>query len=138
MSKFETDKVVGNKNGNDINVDSIEEDIKRLNNIIKKCDECKFATCEQCEINWTDVQPIKTVLGNLEALCDMQRSENKENEILKEKVKELEKALLKVKDRNTTLFITCRNSIPKQKIKDKIEELNKQEQELQNKMLVKM
>ena len=38
------------------------------------------------------------------------------------KIKELEEALLKVKDKNTTLFITCRNSIPVQKVKDKIEE----------------
>ena len=34
------------------------------------------------------------------------------------RIKELEEALLKVKDKNTTLFITCRNSIPKQKVKD--------------------
>ncbi len=37
------------------------------------------------------------------------------------KIKELEEALLKVKDKNTTLFITCRNSIPKQKVRDLIE-----------------
>ena len=36
------------------------------------------------------------------------------------RIKELEEALLKVKDKNTTLFITCRNSIPKQKVKDLI------------------
>ena len=36
----------------------------------------------------------------------------------RKKIKELEEALLKVKDKNTTLFITCRNSIPKQKVKE--------------------
>ena len=36
------------------------------------------------------------------------------------RIKELEEALLKVKDKNTTLFITCRNSIPKQEVKDLI------------------
>lgn len=36
----------------------------------------------------------------------------------RKKIKELEEALLKVKDKNTTLFITCRNSIPKQKAKE--------------------
>ena len=36
------------------------------------------------------------------------------------RIKELEEALLKVKDKNTTLFITCRNSIPKQKVKELI------------------
>lgn len=40
----------------------------------------------------------------------------------RKKIKELEEALLKVKDKNTTLFITCRNSIPKQKVKDTINE----------------
>ena len=43
----------------------------------------------------------------------------------KARIKELEEALLKVKDKNTTLFITCRNSIPKQKVKDEIETLRK-------------
>ena len=38
----------------------------------------------------------------------------------KKRIEELEEALLKVKDKNTTLFITCRNSIPKQKVKDLI------------------
>lgn len=41
-----------------------------------------------------------------------------EREADKKKIKELEEALLKVKDKNTTLFITCRNSIPKQKVKE--------------------
>ena len=39
------------------------------------------------------------------------------------RIQELEKALLKVKDKNATLFITCRNSIPKQVVIDKIDEL---------------
>lgn len=50
-----------------------------------------------------------------------------EREQDKKRIKKLEEALLKVKDKNTTLFITCRNSIPKQKIKDKIEEIKKEE-----------
>ncbi len=54
--------------------------------------------------------------------------ENIVNDYLKEKARadKLEEALLKVKDKNTTLFITCRNSIPKQKVKDKMEKLNKE------------
>lgn len=43
--------------------------------------------------------------------------------LIEKRIKELEEALLKVKDKNTTLFITCRNSIPKQKVKDKIKEI---------------
>ena len=44
-----------------------------------------------------------------------------EREADKKKIKELEEALLKVKDKNATLFITCRNSIPVQKVNDEIE-----------------
>ena len=44
-----------------------------------------------------------------------------EREQKDKRIQELEEALLKVKDKNTTLFITCRNSIPKQKVKDLIE-----------------
>ena len=40
----------------------------------------------------------------------------------KARIQELEEILLKVKDKNITLFITCRNSIPKQKVKDTINE----------------
>lgn len=87
-----------------LNNGSIEEDIKRLNEIIKKCDVCNFLICDQCEINWKEVQSIKTVLGNLEALSNMQIAADKElkkareinkehqkiNGELREKVKELE------------------------------------------------
>lgn len=45
------------------------------------------------------------------------------------RIKELEEALLKVKDKNTTLFITCRNSIPKKAVIDKIEEYDKKMEE---------
>ena len=86
-------------------MNNIEDAIKRCKEIISKCDDCKFATCEQCEINWTDIQAIKIVLGNLEALCDMQKSADRElenakkineehkkdNGELREKIKELDK-----------------------------------------------
>ena len=120
---------------------NIEDDIKRCKEIISKCDDCKFATCEQCEINWTDIQAIKIVLGNLEALCDMQKSadrelENakkineehkKENKKLREKVKELEEELYSA----NKIINEYLDGIPKQVIKDKIDEINREEQELQ-------
>lgn len=31
----------------------------KIKELIEKCNECKFATCEQCEYNWTDIQDIK-------------------------------------------------------------------------------
>ena len=47
-----------------------------------------------------------------------------EREQKDKRIQELEEALLKVKEKNTTLFITCRNSIPKQVVIDKIEEVH--------------
>ena len=44
-----------------------------------------------------------------------------EREQKDKRIQEIEDALLKVKDKNTTLFITCRNSIPMQVVMDKIE-----------------
>lgn len=32
------------------------------------CMDCKFSTCEKCEINYGDVQAIKVVLQELERL----------------------------------------------------------------------
>ena len=51
----------------------------------------------------------------------------------KKRIKELEEALLKVKDKNIKLFIHYKNSIPKQKVKDKIEHYK----ELQNNYIKK-
>ena len=66
----------------------------------------------------------------VETLTEYGRKAIKQNvKKLQTRIKELEEALLKVKDKNTTLFITCRNSIPKQKIKDKIEELKNAKRE---------
>lgn len=45
-----------------------EKAIKLLKEITEKCDNCKFATCEQCEISLTEVQAIKWVLNDYEDL----------------------------------------------------------------------
>lgn len=146
-------------------MNNIEDAIKRCKEIISKCDDCKFATCEQCEINWTDIQAIKIILGNLEALADMQKTadrelENakkineehkKENGELREKVKELEEYIFiapnldemtatkytniqreayfrgRAEEQQKAEQIIYENYIPKQKIKDKIEEIEKEE-----------
>ena len=88
---------------------------------------------------------IEIVLGNLDALCDMQRTADIElkntrqineehqkiNAELRKKVKELE---TKNKSYNIAYDLgkAFLNKKWEQKIKDKIEELNNQEQELQN------
>lgn len=138
-----------------LNNGSIEEDIKRLNEIIKKCDVCNFLICDQCEINWKEVQSIKTVLSNLDALCNMQMAADKElkkareinkehqkiNEELREKVKELKNTIKKISKSSSNnekliekfykgeaftsnqIVLIEKFFIPKQKIKDKIEEI---------------
>ena len=44
----------------------LQEAIERLNKF--NCENCRFATCEQCEINYSDVQAIRAVLAELEKL----------------------------------------------------------------------
>ena len=91
---------------------NIEEDIKILENYLKdssyKEKENNFFKGSGWEV--VDLE-IPQAMANV--LTEFKKG--------KKRIKELEEALLKVKDKNTTLFITCRNSIPKQKVKDLIE-----------------
>lgn len=68
---------------------SEEVEIDKLEKLIDRCNECKFATCENCEINWIEVQAIK-------GLLDLYNQE-------KEKNKELENEL----DKTTDLLSIC-------------------------------
>ena len=108
-------------------MNNIEDAIKRCKELIKPEHS-----------NWiglTNQSAIKIVLGNLEALADMQRTadrelENarrineehkKENGELREKVKELEEELYSA----NKIVEEYLDGIPKQKIKDKIEILRR-------------
>lgn len=123
--------------GSDINVGSIEEAIKQLEDL--KLDRLSFVIGdkEHDKIYLKDIQAIEIVLGNLEALCDMQRAADrelkrqkqineehqKENDLLRKKIKVLE-----AKNKYLESLSDCQNSylidsIPKQKIKDKFEEI---------------
>lgn len=83
--------------GSNINVDSIDKAIEILENAIR-CNEKQFEELGTHILLQDDEQEaIKIVLANLEILCDMQRTADKE----------------------------LKNSIPKQVIKNKIEELRK-------------
>lgn len=91
------------------NINSIEEAIKQLEDLKK--DRLSFVTGdnEHDNIFLKDVQAIEIVLGNLEALADMQKTADKElenarrineehkkeNGELREKVKELEEDIMK-------------------------------------------
>ena len=73
-----------------------------------------------------DIKDFQNALNEENLRCANYAIENNE---LKKRIQELEKALLKVKDKNATLFITCRNSIAKEKVIDVIQEYkNKVEQ----------
>lgn len=134
---------------------SIEEDIKRCEQLTRP----EHASW----IGLSNQNAIKTLLCNLEALCDMQRSADRElqrqkqineehqkiNGELREKVKELEEYIFvapnldemtatkyaaiqreayikgRAEEQQKAEQIIYENYIPKQKIKDKIEELEK-------------
>ena len=91
----------------DKNVGSIEDDVKILKNIIEVYENCSVPEIDmQIDITFRkkEANAIKTVLGNLEILSDMQRSADRElenarkinkehqkvNGELRKKVKELE------------------------------------------------
>ena len=120
------------------NINSIEEAIKQLEDLKK--DRLSFVTGdkEHDNIFLRDVQAIEIVLGNLEALCDMQKSADKElenakkvneehkeeNRKLKEKIKKLEETIV---DYQRMYCRASNDRISKQKIKDKIAEIEKEE-----------
>lgn len=120
----------------DINVGSIEEAIKQLKDL--KRDRLSFIIGdeEHDKIYLKDIQAIETVLGNLEVLCDMQRSANRElknakqineehkkiNGELREKVKELEDKYILEKVAKEEAKELLEDSIPKQKIKKLMKE----------------
>lgn len=147
-------------------INSIEEAVEILRNAIK-CNEKQFEELGTHILLQDDEQEaIKIVLGNLEALCDMQRSSDreiqrqkqineehrKENGLLREEVKELEKNIEKISESSSNneelieklnsgetftvnqLGFIKKNFIPKQKIKDLLteiqEEYNKLDKEI--------
>lgn len=85
---------------------SIEEDIKKAEELIKKCDKCKLTECINCEISWTEIASIRRIIDNY-------RNVLKENEELKNQ----EETARKV---NELLVERYSTSISVQKVKDKI------------------
>ena len=109
--------------GSDIDVGSIDEAIWRCKELIKPV-----------HINWIggmNQNAIKILLGNLEALSDMQDSANREIKELRKKVKELEKyeqMYLDEVDKHVDTILIY-NSLLK-RIENKIKELKTQRREL--------
>lgn len=46
----------------------MEEDIKKIEQIIERCDQCKFHECINCEICWNEVQAIKRLVKGYKEL----------------------------------------------------------------------
>lgn len=84
----------------------MEEDIKILETQIQACKECKFATCEQCEISYTEVKTIENLIAR--------------NEELEENKKELQEYIKRYLIPKSTINLIY---IPKSKVKEKIEYL---------------
>ena len=109
--------------GSDIDVGSIDEAIWRCKELIKPV-----------HINWIggmNQNAIEILLGNLEALSDMQNSANREIKELRKKVKELEKyeqMYLDEVDKHVDTILIY-NSLLK-RIENKIKELKTQRREL--------
>ena len=101
MSNKTSDKNVGS-----IDEKAVNDDIELIKNLIEN---------NKIEIKNVSVGQEFRLLRTLQNILA-------EREQDKKRIQELEKALLKVKDKNTTLFITCRNSIPKQAVIDTINE----------------
>ena len=103
----------------DENVGNIE-DVKVLKDLMEELKLEKQTALHNNEygeyITECDVLDLydKQILALQHILAELEQKDKR--------IKELEKALLKVKDKNTTLFITCRNSIPKQAVIDTINE----------------
>ena len=93
---------------------NIEEDIKILEDWLKVLDDF----FEKTRINNTKE---RNALRN--ALAEREQD--------KARIKELEEALLKVKNKNVELFIHYKNSVPAQKVKDVLTEIQKEYNKVQ-------
>lgn len=45
-----------------------EEDIEKVEKLIKKCDECKLHECINCEINWTEIASVRRLIDGYKQL----------------------------------------------------------------------
>lgn len=84
----------------------MEEDIKRIENLIKKCDDCNLKECIQCDISWSEIQSIKEFYKSYKILKEENTtSKNITSQLMSD-------------------FIN-KNVIPVFLVKEKIEELEK-------------
>ena len=92
--------------------------IEKVENLIKRCDECKLKECINCETNYTEITSIKRIVDSYKRLL-------KENETLK---KEKEQAWEEWNNLEQGSYET------EQKLKQQIKELRKENEELKSKL----
>lgn len=88
-----------------------EVETDKLQWLIDRCNECNFLACENCEINWTQVQAIEKLLDKYKNLKEIEEEHRKENGLLRV---ELEKNEEKTE---LTMKLINANYIHKDKIK---------------------
>ena len=116
-------------NGSDINVDSIEKAIKIVKSLIENTKESLISNTKLSQNRKTNrtigYKALEILLSDYTKQKQINEEHQKENGLLREKVKELEEENLHW--RGQYHLITRKiDIIPKQKIKDKIEKLNKE------------
>lgn len=84
--------------------------LKKVENLIKRCDECKLKECINCETNYTEITSIKRIVDSYKRLL-------KEN-------KELRENYICAQANANQVFDILKNYVPVQTIKAKIEELD--------------
>ena len=102
---------------------SIKEAILKLNKF--NCSNCKFSTCEQCEINHNEVQALNTILSDYKRVLKENEEYKKAIDVVNKEKADWIKAYQEEKDKQFDLInkISSNDLIPVQKVKDKIEEL---------------
>lgn len=104
-----------------------------IENLIKKCKECKLNECINCEISWTEIQEIKKLVARVKELEQIEAEHQKENGELREQLNELEKYktlyinIQGMRNGKELLKKYINDSVLKSTIREKIEEYKKKE-----------
>ena len=96
------------------------EDIEILEGMLIEYENCRVSEVDM-QVNVTFREKHAKAINNILA-------ERKQD---KARIKELEEALLKVKNKNVELFIHYKNSVPAQKVKDVLTEIQKEYNKVQ-------
>lgn len=101
--------------------------IEEVENLIKRCDECKLKECINCETNWTEVTSIKRIVDSykkvLKELKDLQEYK---------RISELTKISCCTAQNCEALNTAIKGELENQKLRQENEELRQENEELKN------